>query len=121
MTPTFGPAGVRSTVPIGDGAWSITMTTGLLKRGDGRPLSPYLAMASFGDRVLAGQPSANDGIKTGVSPDHVVGRSSSGTRPFTPRGNPPKEVGVAVETDPVVPKAVQLLKQALQEASLKKA
>ncbi len=32
-------AGVQSTVPVGDGAWSIILTTGRLERGDGRPLA----------------------------------------------------------------------------------
>ncbi|MGO9465680.1 MAG: S41 family peptidase [Isosphaeraceae bacterium] len=31
-------AGVQSTIPVGDSAWSITLTTGRLERGDGRPL-----------------------------------------------------------------------------------
>ncbi len=32
-------AGVKSTIPVGDGAWSIILTTGRLERGDGRPLA----------------------------------------------------------------------------------
>ncbi len=31
-------SGVQSAVPVGDGAWSIVLTTGRLERGDGRPL-----------------------------------------------------------------------------------
>jgi carboxyl-terminal processing protease len=30
--------GVQSTIPVGDGAWSLILTTGRLERGDGRPL-----------------------------------------------------------------------------------
>ena len=32
-------AGVKSTIPVGDGTWSIVLTTGRLERGDGRPLA----------------------------------------------------------------------------------
>ena len=32
-------ATVKSTVPVGDGRWSISMATGYLERGDGRPLA----------------------------------------------------------------------------------
>ena len=36
---------VQSSVPVGDGAWSITLTTGRLERGDGRPLGNEAASA----------------------------------------------------------------------------
>jgi hypothetical protein len=49
-------AGVQSTIPVGDGAWSIVLTTGRLERGDGRPLGLEAAGAPGRDRNFAVQP-----------------------------------------------------------------
>jgi carboxyl-terminal processing protease len=38
--------GVRSTIPVGDGAWSLSLTTGRLERGDGRPLENEVMRSS---------------------------------------------------------------------------
>jgi carboxyl-terminal processing protease len=65
-------ANVRSVVPVGDGAWSIEMTTGRLARGDGRP--------------LAGDRSNGNGA---LLPDITVGRLAPGN-------------SSAPETDPLV-------------------
>jgi carboxyl-terminal processing protease len=53
-SPTSGHnAGVQTTVPLGDGSSSIRLTTGLLERGDGRPIGNLLS--SFG--IMPRQPS----------------------------------------------------------------
>ena len=52
-SPTSGAAGVETTVPVADGSSSIRLATGLLERGDGRPIG--LSPSTFGLRP--GQPS----------------------------------------------------------------
>jgi carboxyl-terminal processing protease len=42
VMPGRGDSAVRSAVPLGDGSWSIEMTTGRLERGDGRVLENAL-------------------------------------------------------------------------------
>jgi C-terminal peptidase prc len=61
--PLADEAIVKATVPVGDGRWSISMATGTLERGDGRPLA---------DRVgtTPGDSAEQERPKGGVQPDH---------------------------------------------------
>jgi carboxyl-terminal processing protease len=55
-------AGVRSAISVGDGRWWVSMMTGTLERGDGRPL------ADRDGTIAAG--SSPDKPRGGVQPDH---------------------------------------------------
>jgi carboxyl-terminal processing protease len=87
---TRGTADVSSTVPLGDGSWSLMLTTGRLERGDGRPLAAprVLLNAMMMNRAIR-QTSDRD-VKWGVKPDHLIGDG--------PRGpgsqDPPQRRGV---------------------------
>ena len=65
-------ADVRSRVPVGDGSWSIELTTGRLERGDGRLLSRPAdgATAVMGQRIMRRR-DILEKAKMGVQPDHV--------------------------------------------------
>ena len=58
-------ATVKSTVPVGDGRWSIAMVTGHLERGDGRPLADVAG-------AMLGASSSIEKPRGGVRPDHVI-------------------------------------------------
>ena len=76
---TFDPmhheaSGVRSRVSVGDGSWSIELTTGSLVRGDGRTLCRSNESAADTHREIRLQPAKPDAIaiETGVKPDHPI-------------------------------------------------
>jgi carboxyl-terminal processing protease len=100
-----GDAVVRSTVPVGDGAWSVTLVTGCLQRGDGRPLS-------FFGRSLVGMTSEQR-TKVGVHPDHAIDGDSRGRAGFMVPTRPPQEPSSA--TDPALRKAIQVLGSSLRK------
>jgi carboxyl-terminal processing protease len=58
-------ATVRTTIPVGDGRWSVAMVTGYLERGDGRPLADLSGAAP--DASASREPS-----RGGVQPDHMI-------------------------------------------------
>ncbi|HZW30692.1 MAG TPA: S41 family peptidase, partial [Isosphaeraceae bacterium] len=62
IAPSSG-ALVRSTIPVGDGAWSITLATGQLERGDGRPLGGEVEAARDGQRRLVVAPANLDELE----------------------------------------------------------
>jgi carboxyl-terminal processing protease len=116
MMPTFGDAvelsaEVRSRVPVGDGSWSIELTTGRLERGDGRLLSRPAdgATAVVNQRIMRRRDMLQE-AKTGIQPDHVI------AQPKFPGG--PHRIPAAQEynlsTDPMIQKAVQLLRESLK-------
>jgi carboxyl-terminal processing protease len=104
------PTVVRSTVPVGDGTWSVALVTGSLERGDGQPLggaalSPMSAISS--GRVLRqGSRGSVPSPKTGVRPDQSAGG---------PQARGGSMVGRAddfdVAADVILQKAVQLLRE----------
>jgi hypothetical protein len=58
-------ATVRTTIPIGDGRWAVSLVTGRLERGDGRPmLDPDEALVALSRGVKR--------PKGGVQPDHAI-------------------------------------------------
>ena len=93
MVPFEYEATVRSTVPVGDGPWSIGIVTGYLERGDGRPLADVAG-------AILGASSSIEKPKAGVQPDHAI----LGPRPGfgTPRGpdwaGAPDQKAGAIET-----------------------
>jgi carboxyl-terminal processing protease len=71
IVPLEYEAAVRSTIPAGDGRWSIAMVTGYLERGDGRPLADLLGAA-------LGAASSDEKFKGGVRPDHAISQPGRG-------------------------------------------
>jgi len=142
--------GVESTVPVGDGAWSITLTTGRLERGDGRPLGieatsapgrdgnavvkapdageaakamqPIVARAFSpdGSTLKAGTPAIRQflpgaGSKYGVKPDHVVRRSAASGNGLPRPGGRGTDRELVSDSDELLQKAVQLLRESLKK------
>ena len=114
-------ADVTSTLPLGDGAWSISLTTGRLERGDGRPI---VDPRSRSEAVNLGNKEAWQAYykeaKGGVKPDHLVGDGNpgSGRRPFPRDGG--AFGGSAPPTDPLndpsLDRAVQVLRESLKKS-----
>jgi C-terminal processing protease CtpA/Prc len=106
---------VRSMVTIGDGSWSIELTTGQLRRGDGRPLEAAEYVPQAGDLVRQLRPLDPNKIKTGVKPDHIVGGNGTDAirgAPRMRRQNPNQEPSTA--HDEILQEAVRLLRVSLQ-------
>jgi len=107
---------LRSMVTIGDGAWSIELTTGRLQRGDGRPISGDAVVSQAGDRVSLQRPLDPDKVKTGVKPDHIVGGSGT-IAPRLVRPRPPGRLNQepSIANDEILREAVRLLRVALEK------
>jgi carboxyl-terminal processing protease len=118
----FYEATVKSTVPVGDGRWSVSLATGYLERGDGGPLA---------ERDTPG-PLDRDKPQGGVQPDHPlpapreqaqasrkpdekpIPLRKPGDRSYGPVKTdeaPPPSTTV----DPAVAAAVTILRQALEK------
>lgn len=106
----------RSMVTVGDGSWSIELTTGRLERGNGRPISSAARDAQPGDRASLARAQDPDKIKTGVQPDHMVGASETGPARFAPP-RPPRRPNDAPNAarDEILREAVRLLRESLQK------
>ena len=81
-----GTADVSSTIPLGDGSWSLLLTTGELQRGDGRSIAAPPGKGPVHgriERVLP--PGSPDVIRWGVKPDHLVGKGPGRTDYSSPR------------------------------------
>ncbi|MGP0067092.1 MAG: S41 family peptidase [Isosphaeraceae bacterium] len=121
--------GVRSRVSVGDGSWSIELTTGYLERGDGRALSPPDEDATGTPRDLPLQGRLNhEEIKTGVRPDYLVAvKPGPGVRDLTAirlrgRAQEPAPPKVQEKTpqpvfsqDPLIEKAIQILREPVKK------
>ncbi len=113
--PMADEAVVKTTVPVGDGRWSISMATGTLERGDGRPLADRA-----GD--VAGDPSEKERPRGGVQPDHHI----PVLRVRLPgRANPPEKAEtykpaakdkMSMMFDPALNAAVTILHQVLEKS-----
>jgi len=106
----------RSIVTVGDGSWSIELTTGRLERGDGRPIRGEARVTQADDQLIRRRPPASDEIKTGVKPDHMVGGNgtdASRRAPPRPPQRPNQEPSIA--NDEVLREAVRLLRESLQK------
>jgi carboxyl-terminal processing protease len=126
--PTFSASGffdtavVRTTVAVGDGSWSIRLVTGLLERGDGRPLGGPLEtravntsdLVVLNPSLLSRRPN-NGEAKTGVKPDHpVTGAPQEGSGPTRPT-RPGQNAEVNPAADKSLEKAVEILQQSLRK------
>jgi carboxyl-terminal processing protease len=111
------PTQVVSTIAIGDGSWSIELTTATLEHGDGRPLTSAIqteAAAESPLAVRAARQSKPAEIKTGVKPDHEMKQVRA--REFGAAVPQAAKEGRDVRPDEVIDKAVQLLREALKKA-----
>ena len=101
-----GNAIVKTTIPLNGGQWSLSLATGILERGNGKPLSLF-------DRSMPTMIRGAEGNATGVHPDHTIAdmvpRANAGLRfletPDRPRSSP----------GPAEKKAVELLEQSLKK------
>jgi carboxyl-terminal processing protease len=107
---------VRTTVPIGDGTWSIVMSTGRLERGDGRPLSGEFRWGVGSDSVAQLQLANRGAAKTGVQPDHVVGGTVRRGFPPFQSNNGEQPSGLGSGGDEVLRKAIDILRESLKKA-----
>jgi carboxyl-terminal processing protease len=109
-----GTADVSSTIPLGNGPWSVMLTTGRLQRGDGRSLAPYNATrkkSNLLDRE-SWQTYYRD-AKWGIKPDHLVGDvfKESGAKgpPNQTTAFENGEIRVDPKSDTILQKAIQVL------------
>jgi carboxyl-terminal processing protease len=108
--------GVRSIVTVGDGSWSIELTTGRLQRGDGSLMSEGARESHAGGQGFRLGTLDPAKMKTGVKPDHIVGDNAPGT----PRTGPPRAVRQnpnqqpSTANDKTLQEAVRLLRESLR-------
>jgi carboxyl-terminal processing protease len=98
-----GNAVVNSTFRIGTSEWSVSLTTGILERGDGRPLSSF-------DRSLSTVMRQPQNKAFGVHPDHLI---TEGGRNLGMRVLPPREHS-QTKPDAAEQKAVEVLRRLLE-------
>ena len=60
---TWGNAIVKSSLPVGGGEWCFLLATGVLERGNGKPLSLF-------ERMIGTMIEAPEKMANGVVPDH---------------------------------------------------
>ena len=118
--PSFaGTAVLRTSVPVGNGAWYLSLITARLERGDGHPLeartAPRDAQAMLARRFLERNQIQGNG---GVKPDYLV--SPRRARPEGQRPARPLSVFGAQDnavdpwTDAALAKAVEVLRAGLK-------
>jgi carboxyl-terminal processing protease len=83
----LGEAFIKTTVPVGDGSMSLSLVTGILERGDGRPLDGHGVAVAF-------QPPDPAGPIGGVQPDRPV---PAAPVPLLRRNRPPGAAPAASE------------------------
>ena len=118
--PNFPESAVlRSSVPVGDGAWYLSLITARLERGDGRALAASPAPLNPLAIPLRRVPERNGReANGGVKPDHLV--SPRNTRPEGQRQNRrggsfgPEDSTVDPWSDAALAKAVEVLRAGLK-------
>ena len=115
-----GTADVSSTIPLGDGSWSLLLTTGELQRGDGRSIAAPPGKGPVHGRIeRISPPGSPDVIRWGVKPDHLVGKGPGRADHSSPRrgsafGHEKSEANPA--KDEFIAKAVSLLRDSLKKS-----
>jgi carboxyl-terminal processing protease len=112
---SMGTADVSATIPVGNGPWSVMLTTGRLQRGDGRPLAP--TSANRNKSILPDREAWQSyyrETKWGIKPDHLVGDAVKDSDSKGPRHQSTAfengEVRVDPQTDTIMQKAIQILR-----------
>ncbi len=107
-------ATVRTTIPVGDGRWAISLLTGYLERGDGRPL------VDPGTTTLDA-PSREEKAQGGVQPDHPLAADSEQSPSHREAGEntygvvKPAEPAQAARRDPAIDAAKTILHKVLEK------
>jgi carboxyl-terminal processing protease len=107
---------MKSRVSVGDGTWAIELTTGRLKRGDGRPISTEVQGNQPEFLGIRRNSVDLDKVTTGIKPDHIVptdGTGQSMRAPYRFRQAPGQEP--KSDNDVFLLEAVRLLRQSLQK------
>jgi carboxyl-terminal processing protease len=114
--PANPPAGVQTIIPVLGGAYALRLTTGVLERGDGRPLGSAVADRRI-PRLMMAPPAGGDTRPPagGVTPDVVVA-SRPVPASFTNRRQPAAtlESAAGPAGDPVVSRALERLRGMLR-------
>jgi C-terminal peptidase prc len=96
---------VTTVLPIGGSEWALSLATGILERGDGRPLSLF-------DRAIPTLIKEPKEV-TGVRPDHVIAVRPQNLRPSERSAQPAEKTHS--QPDPAERKALELLQQSLKK------
>ena len=114
-----GTAVLRTSVPVGNGAWYLSLITARLERGDGRPLEAAPASRDAQAILARRSPERNQRQGNGgVEPDYLV--SPRRARPEGQRPSRPTSMfgtqdnGVDPWTDAALAKAVEILRAGLK-------
>jgi carboxyl-terminal processing protease len=102
-----GNAVVTSTVPLRGGDWALSLATGILERGNGKPLSLF-------DRSMPTMIKGAQAKAAGVHPDHVVPERLAGPVRDMQFRRVPREARSS--PDPVEKKAIEIIEQSLKKA-----
>jgi carboxyl-terminal processing protease len=118
--PGLYEATVKSAVSVGDGRWSVSMATGYLERGDGRPLADR-------DGTMSAASPGREPPKGGVQPDRVLPLPKQGLAllrdPIRLRRRADQKAEVSNQPaekpdssiDPILNAAVKVLHEALEK------
>jgi carboxyl-terminal processing protease len=118
--PRAGTGDVSSTIPLGDGSWSLSLTTGELQRSDGRSIAaPAGKEPGLGiiERRLA--PDSPEVTRFGVKPDHLAGKGPDIKDQSFPRMRSALEArgqDIDPTKDEFITKAVSLLREASKKS-----
>lgn len=116
MVDPHGTSDVTSTIPLGDGSWAISLNTGRLERGDGRPIVDPRGRREMmnpegGDPSRATPREARGGVK----PDHVVANAKPGPVPRDGGAFGAEAPPTDPNNDPPLDRAVQVLRESLKK------
>jgi carboxyl-terminal processing protease len=108
-------AGVRTAVPVGDGAWTVEMTTGRFERGDGRPLARSDPASVPRPRPTPRSDRSNGGGEGGggLTPDVVIAEKTSSQQAPRQRSEV-TEVDPNVSGDAILTAALRRLREVLK-------
>ena len=102
---------MRTRVSLGDGEWSIELTTGRLKRGDGRYLSSLPTTRGSARQTANRTPAELEKVATGVKPDLTVPLPRNVQPQPQPRMGDHQEPNIA--NDIILREAVRVLRKSL--------
>jgi carboxyl-terminal processing protease len=117
-----GTADVSSTIPFGDGSWSLLLTTGELERGDGRSIAAPLGKEPVHGRIERMLPPGSpDAIRWGVKPDQLIAKGPGRADYSSPRqssafDHEEAESQSKPAKDEFITKAVGLLRDSLKKS-----
>jgi C-terminal peptidase prc len=114
-----GTAVLRSSVPVGDGAWYLSLITARLEHGDGRPLAASPAPLNPLAILLRRSPERNERqANGGVKPDYLVSPRNArpGEQRQTRQGAMFGDEDSPVDpwSDPMLIKAIEVLRAGLK-------